>query len=248
MSIEITESIMSIIMSAKDGDEFATEKLLTIIRDNHMNRAIAKYLNKNRLAENDDIKQVFMIGVALNISSVRLDIGNPIIYLINCGIWRVRSYFRSQVFNNTKQTCLDCGNTCRPTKVIKKNDVVVYKSDDWVCPSCGSHHVDVAQCTGAEIKEDNAMNTYTSRLVEDLVIDSMVVDEFRSTLSGRVLQLFDMINQGMDRDGTSSYMRDIADEWGVSTACVAQYLKRLKAAWHAHFSVAIGDAIGRRIG
>jgi predicted transcriptional regulator len=43
-------------------------------------------------------------------------------------------------------------------------------------------------------------------------------------------------------------MRDIADEWGVSTACVAQYLKRLKAAWRAHFDVAINNVIDRRIG
>ena len=245
--IELNDSVIDIIKAAQGGDEYAVEKLIIIIRDNHMNKAISRYLYKNRLVENEDVKQMFMIGVAMAIPTVRLDLGNPMIYLINCGIWKVKSYFRAQVFNNTRQTCLDCGHTCRPTKTIKKYDVVVKRSDDWICPSCGGDNVDIAQCTGAEVKDDNVFSTKTDALIEDIVTDSMAIDEFRKTINGRVLQLFDMINKGVDRDGTTSYMRDIADDWGVSTACVAQYLKRLRAAWKAHFEVSIEDAIDRRI-
>jgi transposase-like protein len=204
-------------------------------------------MNKNRLAENDDVSQEFMIGVAHAISEVDMSIGNPIIYLINKGIWKVRSYFRQQVFGNTKQTCLDCGHTCRPTKTLKKHDVVIKKFTEWVCPKCHSHRVDVVQITGSEVKDDNVFATRTEQLVEEMVMDGMSIQEFRAKLSGRVLQLFDTINNGVDRDNSVSYQREIADEWGVSTACVSQYLKRLRKSWCEHYTEEIQSVIDRRI-
>ena len=244
--IEVGNDILKEIDLAKMGDKDAVERLLIIVRDEHMRRAISRFMNKNRLAEDDDIKQMFMIGVANAIPTVRLDIGNPLIYLINCGIWKVRSYFRSQIFTNTKQTCLKCGHTCRPTKTIKKCDVVVTKSQDWICPACSSNKVNIIQITGAEVKDGNVMVVQESSSIESEVEDSMLVDDFRKSLNGRVLELFDMLNGGVDRDGTNSYMRDIADKWGVSTACVAIYLKRLKLAWKKYFDAM--HEIDRRIG
>lgn len=244
--IEITEAGIELIRRANGGDDLAVEDLIKLIRDEFMGKAVARYINKNRLVSDEDIKQEFLIGVALAIPQVKMDVGNPMIYLINSGIWRVRSYFRSNVLKHTKQTCLKCGHTCRPH--YKKDDTDNTKNTtQWQCPKCKSMDVDIIQTTNAEVKDDNVMG-YTATLVEDMVSDQITIEEFRSTLKGRVLQLFDLINSGMDRDGTNSYMKDIAQQWGVSTACVAQYLKRLRAAWKDHFKDEIDSAIERRIG
>lgn len=244
--IQVQQASTTLILKASQGDDLAVEDLIKLIRDNFMGKAIARYISKNRLVYDEDIRQEFLIGVALAIPKVNMEIGNPMLYLINSGIYRVKSYFRGKVLKYTRQTCLDCGHTCRPH--YKKDEVDNTKSTkQWQCPKCGSLHVDIVQTTNAEVKDDNVMGR-TEALIEDIVSDSMVIEEFRSTLKGRVLQLFDLINSGVDRDGTSSYMKDIAQEWGVSTACVAQYLKRLRAAWKEYFNDEVESAIDRRIG
>lgn len=220
--IYLCEQCMDLLVNAQNGDKISEDKLLVIIRDKFMNRRIGKYLYKNRLVEDEDMRQEFMIGVALNIHKARLDMGDPIEYLINQGVYRVRSYLRKNIVCNTSQTCLECGHITRINRV----------GTDYICKKCGSNNIETH-----EISDHNDLLMESMADTEDIetdILSKMLLEEFEKTLNPNtnVFSLYTLIKSGVNRDNPNikNYIKTIAKLWGgCSEQNVVQNMDRLKS-------------------
>lgn len=207
---------------AQDGNEVALNELLTYIRDKVMRRRIGKYLYRNRQVENEDIEQEFMIGVALNIHKAKLDIGDPIEYLVSQGVYRVRSYLKSNIIKGTTQTCMMCGNTSRLNMVGGK----------YICKKCGGDDVITQELNQHD--DGTILNTIESNSnFEEELLSNMILDEFEKTLGKgtNVYQLYLLLRNGVNRDNpdVKNYIKEIANMWGCSQNNVVQNMKKLEA-------------------
>lgn len=216
------EDMIVLLEKTQAGDEMALNELLTHIRDNMMGRRIGRYIGKNRQVDNEDIKQEFMIGVALNIHKARLDIGDPIEYLLAQGVYRVRSYMRSQIVKGTTQTCLDCGHVSR---------LRLDEDGKYACSKCGSHNV-----TTQEMHTwDDGLVLNTIESMEDFeaeLIFNDLMDKFEQTLDKdtKVYQLYILLKGGINRNNpqVKNYIKEIAGIWKCSQNNVVQAMDKLK--------------------
>lgn len=206
---------------AQDGNDIALDKLLIHIRDNIMGKRIGRYLYKNRQADADDIKQEFMIGVALSVHKADLDVGDPIEYLISQGVWRVRSYVRSQILKSTTMTCCDCGNVSR---------LNMY-SGRYSCKKCGSSNVTTQEVNNLD--DGTTLNLIRDEEnFENEVIFNQLMTEFEGTLGKgtKVSQLYFLLRDGINRDNPQikNYIKEIANMWGTSETNVIKNLDKLR--------------------
>lgn len=219
----MTEDELKLVLSqAKSGDKMAEQSLLIHIRSTYMNRRIGRYLNRNRLADNDDLRQEFMIGVAFAIPKCDLDIGNPIEYLVAQGVYRVRSYLRGKITKNTVQVCRECGTVTRLNMV----------DGQYICKKCGSINVDTSELTdNDEIALENAVDT--AEPVDEMIATQMIIEAFEMTLveGSNVKLLYDLLKSGINKDNplVKNYTKEIARIWGgCSEQNVIQTLHKLR--------------------
>lgn len=216
---------LELLQLAQNGDKVAENSLLIHIRDCEMRRRIAKYLHKNRQVEDEDLMQEFMIGVALNIQKADLTIGNPIEYIIQQGVYRVRAYLRKHIIQNTTQICSDCGYESRLNKV----------GNHYECKKCGSTHIETRETHDHDdiaIMNKVDDNDEYEDLVDNMT-SKMIVEEFRQTLEKgtRLYSLFHMLydkNINNSNPNVKNYMADIAKEWGTSQNLVVQSRDKLR--------------------
>lgn len=206
---------------AQAGNEIALNELLTYIRDRLMNRRIGKYISKNRQVDNDDIRQEFMIGVALNIHKAQIDVGDPIEFLVQQGIYRVRTYMRANIIKGTTQICRCCGNISRLHKV----------GNSYTCKKCGSYEV-VTQEMNA-LDDGTMLNTVEStNNFEIEILSNMIMDEFEKSLprDTNVYQLYILLKDGINRDNPEikNYIKEIATMWQCSQSNIIQTMEKLK--------------------
>ena len=114
----------------ENNNPFEMNELIRWISNEYMRR-IYRYLGKNRAVENEDLKQEFMIGIGLSIQKARLDIGDPIEYIVKQGVWRVRGSLRQNMISKTIQQCNECGNISRLNRI----------GTDYICKKCGSTNI-----------------------------------------------------------------------------------------------------------
>lgn len=210
---------------AQSGDRVAEDNLIAYIRDNEMRKRISKYLHKNRQVEDEDLKQEFLIGVALNISKANLEIGNPIEFIISQGVYRVRSYLRKHIIQNTTQICMDCGYESRLNRIVNQ----------YECKKCGSHNVETREtCDHDEFALENKIceDDEIDRFIEDISA-CKIIDEFRSTLdiNTKAYNLFVLIYDediNSDNPNIENYIKEIAKRWGTSQTLVVQTKEKLK--------------------
>ncbi len=213
------DDIRGLLLLAQSGDKSAENDVIVHIRDKYMMKRISKYINKNRQVDNDDIKQEFLIGVGLSIQKVSLGIGDPVEYLISNGIWRVRSYMRKHIVQNTLQVCDDCGAKSRLNKI---------ENNKYQCKKCGSIHVGTYELYDHdEVKLENVIQE--KDFVDDIIAELTIV-EFKKTLNPgtNVYALFELLESGMDRDSCDNYIKEISTLWGSSQQNVVQNLKKLQ--------------------
>lgn len=217
--------LINLLKLAQSGDKIAEDNLITYIRDNLMRSRIGRYLHKNRQVEDEDLKQEFMIGVALSIERADLEVGNPIEYILSQGVYRVKSYFRRHIIKNTTQICLDCGYESRLNRV----------DNNYVCKKCGSTHIETRELYDHD--EIALENTYANddeieKLTDDIGADS-IIEQFRDTLdkNTKAYYLFVLL---YDEDINScnpdviNYIAEIAKRWGTSQTLVVQTKEKLK--------------------
>lgn len=218
------DEIIALIIKAQSGDKCAENDVIVMIRDKFMMRRVSKFLGKNRQVDNEDIKQEFLIGVALSIQKVSLDIGDPVEYLIGQGIFRVRSYMRKHIIQGTIQVCSDCGGKHRLNKV----------GNGYQCLKCGSMRVETFEINDYDEIALQSMAD-SSDFVNEL-ISELAVKEFKDTLvpGTNTYALFELLEGGIDRDSSDNYIKEISKIWGSSQQNVVQNMRKLQTRYNDH--------------
>lgn len=211
--------MIELLKNAQQGDNVSANILIEEIQDNWMGRRIGRYLSKNRQVENDDIKQEFLIGVMNAIEVAKLDVGDPIEYILKMGVYAVRGFMRKRIVQATFQTCCDCGNKSRIHKV----------NGEYTCRQCGSTNIDTYEVNDGD---QTAFDTISEEGFEDDVISDNLFKEFKETLTPgtNIYRLYEALESGIDRDNPAvkNYIKAIADEWGTSNENVVQNMKKLR--------------------
>lgn len=220
------EYLRNLLVLAQAGDDVATDNLINQIKEVEMRRRIGKYLHRNRQAEDEDLIQEFLIGVALSINKAKLDVGDPIEYIIWCGVNRVKSYLRKSILKNTVQVCKDCGNESRLHKV----------DGIYTCRKCGSTNIETFETSEYdEIALENEMDKRNEieRMIEEEGYED-IIERFRATLdqTTRVGQLFDLFYKKditPDNPDVVNYIKEISEEMGgISQTLVLQTRNKLQ--------------------
>jgi hypothetical protein len=240
---------LALISRSQQGDEAATEKLLTILRDEHMPRRIRRHLKRNVLVEEAEIQSEWLIGCWKAIRLAKLDVGNPLMFICWKGDLQVIHLFRKKIRDGVKVSCQVCGIV--PMAFRKTGFAAVAGGkragtrSPIACSKCGSIDVDTFMTTVDESQQSDEIDAtgavhawdridpdhvheHMDELFSDITYD-IQVQEIRAKLNGRVLQLFDkLVIEQINRDTSKNYLEEIATEWGVSTACVSVYLRKLR--------------------
>ena len=203
-----------LILVQESNDRVALDNLLVTIRDKEMKHRIGRYLYKNRQVENDDLKQEFMIGVAGAIPKADLEVGDPIEYIMAQGVYRVRSYLRKHIIQNTSQVCRCCGYESRLNRV----------GNHYVCKKCGSTDIETRELWDHdEVTIENKMSEddEIEKLVENMGGED-IIEQFRQTLTPgtKVHALFVLF---YDED-----INEIATRWNTSQTLVVQVREKLQ--------------------
>lgn len=215
--------VLELLKNAQNGDKNAEEMLIAHIRDNIMRRRIGRYLHRNRQVEDEDLIQEFLIGVAFAIPKANLDIGDPVEYIIQQGIYRVRTYLRKHIIQGTSQVCMDCGYESRLNKV----------DGHYECKKCKSHNIITRETSDHDETLFLSIESVSSEL--DDILTSMLIQEFEKTLdhSTNVYRLYElMVVKGINRDNPNikNYIKTISAMWGgCSQQNVLQNMYKLQA-------------------
>lgn len=222
MTTMTKEELNALLKSAINGNALSEQNLLIYIKNNVMNRRIGRYLSRNRQVENEDLKQEFMIGVALGMRKCNIDIGDPIEYLIAQGVYRVRTCLRSNIIKNTVQVCRECGAVTRLNMI----------ESQYVCKRCGSNNIETQEVhNNDDITLENAEDR--GELVEEVVLSQILIEQFEATLvdGTNVKNLYELLKNGINRDNPdiTNYIKEIAKIWGgCSPQNVMQTLIKLQ--------------------
>ena len=203
-----------LIEQAQNGDQEAKSSLIeAMLRDKCMRR-LNRYLYRNRLLSPDDTKGEFWLGVVQAMATVKYDIGDPLQYLAQRGIWQVREALRNAISRGVRYECNTCGHKGRYRR--RTNEI-----------RCG-------RCNGTDLE---------SRQIEIVLQDKVSVDartamaqrmdiaDFKTILTPREAEVLEAILTNFDRDNSKNYLKDVAGHMNVSPQCVVQYLKRIRWKW-----------------
>lgn len=222
-----------------NADLSAVNKYLQMIRDNHMPKRIRHYLKRNVLVEEVEIESEFLLGCYEAMPGAKLDIGNPLEYILWKGGLKVAHLFKREVRKGVTVHCKTCGRT-----------TMGYVNKTVVCGKCGSNEITTqmilvgdSQLTETEI--ENGSTAYDRATGSDpfaemdavfgLATGDIMIAEIQAKLTGRVLELFNiLVIEQINRSTSNNYLQEIADRWDVSTACVSVYLRKLRLAIVRH--------------
>lgn len=217
---------LSLIQAAQGGCPDATDKLFKTIIHEHMQARIARRRGRNVLVDDHEIESEFLLGCWMALKKVK-DIGNPLLYMLWKGDMAVAQLFRAKITKNVKALCSSCGAE-RPVKM---------KRGRSTCVVCGSEDVDTRMVEQPLPEGDVESDNYSAEAVWHVAVRDVRTQEIRSLLSGRVLQLFDIIVlEGIDRESSRNYLAEVAERWECSTANVSIVLRKLRCAVAAYLS------------
>jgi hypothetical protein len=183
-----------------------------------------------------------MIGVALHIYVAKLDVGDPIEYLMYCGICNVKRYMTKQIRSNVIQICRDCGTKHNLHKV----KVGAY--DTYECRKCGSHNVDTYEIHyHEEDSKFNAIEDTSADFGEELAASQFVIDFERTLTPGtNVHKVYCLLRDGLRDDmDVDNYIGAIAEALGgcssTNAMMVVKKLRKRVAAFSEEYS---SDLVG----
>lgn len=226
------ETSNDLIRRAQGGDDQAANDLMRLIRDYHTQRVVRKYSGRNVLIPDDDIESEFLLGCWIAVQKAKLNVGNPLNFIVWKGNLQVVNLFRNRIKKEVRFTCLDCGDQGR----------IAWSSKVPVCSGCGSRDLWTTMFevsdqpaggsghdTGTSLAASDRVASASAEHIWQIATFGVQVEELRARLNGRVLQLFDLIViEGISRESSKNYLQEIADRWCVSTAAVASYLRKLR--------------------
>lgn len=225
-----------LIKQAQAGVEQAREDLFALIYKEHLRAFTHRYRSRNVLVDEADIESEFMLGALKALDSVALDRGNPLLYLLWKGNMAVAHLLRTRIQKGVRAFCRGCGTT-RAIKTIGGKPT---------CRSCGSLDLDTYMVVdsaeglapdGRKLDRLESTASIDADAVWGIATYGVQIQEMRSRLNGRVLELFDvLVLEEVNRDSSQNYIREIAERWGVTTACVAVYLRKLRSSIEEYLS------------
>lgn len=214
-----------IIQEAQQGSEQAGNDLFRLIIEEHMPARINRRKGRNVLVGDHEIESDFLFGAFRALDRVDLDRGDPLQYLLWKGDMAVAQLFRSRVQQGVVASCSACGGVKR----------VSMKRGRSTCRTCGSEQVSTQMFQDAMpefgLQPDLSSDELAAQAdaVFFAATYTIQVQEMRSLLRGRVLELFDIIVlEDINQKSSQNYLKEIATRWGVSTAAVAIYLRKLR--------------------
>lgn len=229
------DNTLALIGSAQSGDEQAAESLFRLIQREHMPKRISRHYSRNVLVEPAAIESEFLLGCWLALPRVKMDVGNPLLYMLWKGDCKVATLFRTRVERGVMAMCHACDawapvlmrggkSTCRRCGETERLQTLMLESPASTLASDRVAHDTVLERAGV------AWSAATADQVWFTATQGIQIAEMRSRLGGRVLELFDIIvTEGINRDSSRNYLAEIAGRWGVTTAAVATYLRKLRA-------------------
>lgn len=226
--------IKNLISATQGTDEIISEMartdILFEITDNHMDRHLSKYIKKNTVGslDADDIRQIFLIACSVAIDEANINIGNPLLFILQKGKWAVIDELRKTYRRDIRQYC----NSCQvETRIHEIGHVIT-------CPKCGG--TEGIERVQVNMTDDGSLSAHVvaeSIDISDATASQMVVDKFRDRLTGRKADVYDLIMvQGIDRDSSDNYIREVADILGVTKSNVNIRLRQIKEEWSKYMN------------
>lgn len=205
-----------------------------------MPKRIRHYLQRNVLVEAVEIESEYLLGCYEAMSVAKLDIGNPLEFILWKGGLKVAHLFKKRVRQGVNVLCKTCGLT-----------TMGYVNKTVACGKCGSTDITTqmilvgdSQLTQTEIEAGSTAYDRAQAgdpfeemdAVFGLATGQIMIAEIQEKLNGRVLELFNiLVVEEVNRFTSDNYLQEIATRWGVSTACVSVYLRKLRVAILRHF-------------
>lgn len=222
------KNLISVVQAEDDiASAMARTDILVEITDNHMDRHLSKYIKKNTVGgmDGDDMRQIFLIACSVAIDEANINTGNPLLFILQKGKWAVVDELRKTYRRDLRQWCRACKTE---TRIHERGHMIE-------CPKCGAKGPDNVERIQVNITDDGSLTVGVKddRLnISESSDSQMIVDEFRSRLTGRKADVYDLIMiEGIDRDSSKNYLRDVADKLGVTPANVNLRLRQIKEEW-----------------
>lgn len=205
----------------------AKNDILADIMQFHMKPTLYKYKSKltaGSMIDYEDLEQIFLIACSNAIEEASIEIGNPMVFIIQIGKWAVIDTLRSSYRKVLKQHCKECGATTRLNE----------KAGTPICPKCGAGGHD-------KVIREQFVNSDDGEILHQIAMDKpsteeeteykMLIEGFKSRLTGRKLEIFQLIvEEGYDRDNCKNYIKEISEVLGVGTANINLRLRDIKKA------------------
>lgn len=208
--------LAEIIAKAKEGDEFAQNELVKMVKDNGAMKQINRYLYMNRLIDPDDIQGEFWLGVAIGMQKVAPDIGNPIQFLTYRGICQIKMAMEKIISNGVVYGCPRCGAIGSLRTVYKGKHGVK------ICPKCGYDKIETEE--RVLLDEQRPLNTPDrARIYIELDFESL-----RKLFNENERMIFDLMMGDCKREECQNYLENIAILMGVTSQRINQYLRSIR--------------------
>lgn len=217
------EGTLDLVRKSQDGDEVALTNLMKVVKTYHMPRYVGRYRGRNVLVSDAEIESEFLLGVFKALPKAKLDVGNPLNFMCWKGSKAVQSLFRQRIKKEVRYQCLECGDEA----------TLGWADKVPVCKICESKDLHTWMVTSYDDEEEYSLIDNVSdrdnETVWQMAVYGIQIEELRERLSGRALELFDIIIiEGIDRDSSKNYLQEIADRWGVTSVAVAISLRKLR--------------------
>jgi RNA polymerase sigma factor (sigma-70 family) len=213
---------------AKLGDPEAVDTLLEYLK---LEKAPAVYrvvAARSNMYDRDfdDFMQEFLIGAYEGLKTVNVD-QSPMGWIVQKGLWKSKDYLRSGYRRLIFQYCDICH---RRTQVANKNR-------EPYCPHCGNQDPATLHRNNTYTPIDMTAPDSVGSMLEDghnLIGEletQTIMLEFLARLSGRTLDIARAILvDGIDRDSSRNYQREVAESLGISQSNVNIRLRQVRKA------------------
>lgn len=205
--------------------DIAINDILADIMQHRMIPIIGRYRTKltgGSMIDFEDLQQIFLIACSKAIQDANVEVGNPMLFLLQKGKWAVVDALRSSYRQTIRQFC----HICQSKTHLAERGGIPY------CPKCGAEgheHIEREQVINNDDGTALSQIACTSSIELD-VEDKILIEEFKLTLNGRKLEIFELIvEHGYDRDGCKNYIKEIAEILGVGQANINLRLRAIKA-------------------
>lgn len=202
--------------------QFAMNDLLLDIQQHKMG-AIYRYkqaITSANYLDGEDLESVFLMACYEAILVADIEKGDPMRFVIDRGKKRVIDEVRKSYRRTLKQHCESCDSTTRVHSVAGVP----------TCPKCGASGELIKTEQVVHGDDGTVLNTIIGvEPFDNKVCDQIILDGFKSRLSGRVLDVYELIvEQGYDRGACKNYIADVAEELQISKPNVNKRLRTLR--------------------